>query len=181
MKRLAVLPIVALALFAVAGCGSDDDSDTSSTQAATVPDDRVGASAAPPELGYYAGVSCPESKKPISDSYCGSFYNHAREGARAYCHGGKPNPDRSPTYTDPHGKKYSYVCFTLKSANNLVDFYVGRTKIVNSVHVSSDRFPETCDNGYCIQGEWFDTENVAGKWRNPNSVYNDYRAEWIGS
>jgi hypothetical protein len=61
-----------------------------------------------------------------------------------------------------------------------VDFWYAERRIVRNVHVSTDRFPQTCDNGYCVSGEWNSTRRLTGKIRNPNDVSNGYRAEWIG-
>lgn len=161
----------------VVGCGSSGSSDTTpsvtaAAAAATVPDGKLNASTAPPKLGYYAGLEC-------RDSSCSNF-DRAAEGYSSYCHGGKPNAKYPSSFTY-QGHEENYVCFTLQSANQLVDFYFADAKIVRSVHVSSDRFPETCDNGYCISGEWFSTRSESGQIRNPNGVRSNYKTVWIGS
>ena len=114
---------------------------------------------------------------------CSSYYSHASEGFISHCRGSNSSykPNSHSSFTDSHGNEYNFVCFRLQSSNQLVNFYFAGQKIVNSVHVSSDRFPLTCDNGWCISGEWFSTSKVQGKIRNPNNVYTDYTAQWIGS
>ena len=130
------------------------------------------ASAAPVKLGYYYGIECGRHS-------C-SYYNESREAAQYYCgstfhlHGYS-----SGYHADFRG--YSIVCFQLKSQTELVNFYVHEYKIVNRVHVSYDRFPQTCDNGWCIQGEWQNTTVVHGFFRNPNGVTADYKAQWFSS
>ncbi len=167
--------IAALALGTFAGCGSDDKDAKSSSS--TVPSARLAASAAPPKLGFYGGVSCSGT-----DAFCDGIVTAAQTKITAFCATptGVPNPDMEPSFSSG-GKEYPYVCFRLKAANSLEDFFVGDTKIVTSVHVSSDRFPLTCDNGYCIEGEWFSTRKVSGRYRNPNNVYAPWRAVWLRS
>lgn len=130
------------------------------------------ASAAPVKLGYYYGIECGR--------HTCSYYNESREAAQHYCgsvfhlHG-----YGSGYYADFHG--YSLVCFKLAEPNKLIDFWVHEYKIVRSVHVSADRFPETGDNGWYIQGEWQGVSTVHGFFKNPNGVKADYKAQWFSS
>jgi len=146
-------------------------SGSTGSVASTSPAPR--ASAAPPKQGYYAGIECR--------SWSCSYWSEAREAMQVHCGSlmGVSGYSRSSYPSDFHG--YNIVCFHLTSANSLDDFHVAGYKIVRHVYVSTDRFPETCDNGWCIQGEWFSTSTVQGKFRNPNSVYADYKAEWFHS
>lgn len=164
--------ITVLAGGVVAGCGSSSSS-SATTATSTVPDGRLGASAAPPKLGYYAGVECAH--------HTCTYLTQAGDAFRAYCNKGVPNAKLPSSYTDPHGNEYNFVCFQLKSSNNLVNFYFAGQKIVNSVYVSTDRFPLTCDNGWCIAGEWFSTTRVNGSIRNPRGVSTQYVAQWYAS
>jgi hypothetical protein len=154
----------------VGGCGSSNDSSSTSS---STPEGRLGASVAPPKLGYYAGIECAR--------YSCDYYSHAREGMLAYCGStlGIPGYHRGNYSSDFRG--YNFVCFKLQSPNQLIDFWFAEQKIVRSVHVSSDRFPLTCDNGWCIQGEWFSTRSEQGRIRSPNEHFADYKAEWIAS
>ncbi len=173
-QRAIVLTLFAVLSVGLAACGSSGSSSSSSSTS-TVPTTRLGASSAPPKLGYYAGIDCGSSS-----SGCDPYFTTSAEGYKSFCKGGKPNSGHSSDF-QYKAKYYNYVCFTLQSSNQLVNFYYADAKIVNSVHVSSDRFPETCDNGYCISGEWFSTRDVNGRIRNPNHVYAYYKAVWIGS
>jgi hypothetical protein len=171
--RLAVIGLTAaLGLGALAGCGSTSKGTKSTS---SVPDARLSASTAPPRLGYYAGVECMGAAE-----LCDAVTTHSLEGYTAFCRGGRPNLSGPSDFTY-HGQTYNYVCFTLRTSNGLADFYFADAKIVRNVHVSADRFPETCDNGYCISGEWFSTTTMKGKIRNPNGVRSDYRAKWIAA
>lgn len=172
-----------LALGAFTGCGSDDVDNNASGPAkgatstggaaSAAPSGPLTASAAPPRLGYYAGVECAGPK-----ATCDAIQNGARAGYQAYCRGGVPH-DELASYFTFEGREYNFVCFTLKTANNLRNFSFAGVKIVRSIHVSADRFPETCDNGSCIKGEWWSTRKLSGTIRNPNGVRARYRAEWI--
>jgi hypothetical protein len=130
------------------------------------------ASAAPVKLGYYYGIECGR--------HTCSYYDHSREAAQVYCqYKFGLRHFSTPPHADFQG--YSIVCFQLKTQTELVNFYVHEYKIVNRVHNSYDRFPQTCDNGWCIQGEWQGTSIVHGSFRNPNGVTADYKAQWFSS
>jgi hypothetical protein len=181
-QRLIALGLTAvLGAAGVAGCGSSDDeatTDAAATTAATtaaVPEGKLAASAAPPRLGVYAGVDCGSA----SSHECEEASELGREGYHAYCRGGVPIKGKRDYFEHKH-HEFNFVCFRLSSANTLVDFHYADAKIVRQVHVSSDRFHETCDNGYCISGEWFSTRRMSGQIRNPNHVRADYRAELVG-
>jgi len=164
--------LVALAiasLLSVAVVASASGSTGSASSASPTPQ----ASAAPPKLGFYAGIEC-------SHWSC-DYWSRAREGMRVHC-GSLMHVSGYPSgvySSDVDG--HNIVCFRLTASNSLDDFHVAGYKIVRHVYVSSDRFPETCDNGWCIQGEWFSTTSEQGRFRNPNSVYADYKAEWFSS
>ncbi len=168
MRKL-VVAFAAASLLLIAVVGSASASTGSGSSASPAPR----ASAAPPKLGYYAGIEC---------SYwsCG-YWSGARQAMKNHCGSlmGVSGYDHGYVSSDVEG--HNIVCFRLTSSNSLDDFHVAGYKIVRHVYVSTDRFPETCDNGWCIQGEWFSTSTVQGKFRNPNSVYADYKAEWFSS
>lgn len=147
-------------------------SASGSTGSASTTSPSVKASAAPVRLGYYYGIECGRHSCP--------YYDESREAARYYCGSTFHLPNYHSGYRADF-KGYSIVCFKLQSPTNLVDFYVHEYKIVRSIHVSYDRFPLTCDNGWCIEGEWMGTSTVHGYFRNPNGVTADYKAEWFSS
>lgn len=173
-----------LASAGVTGCGgSDDDSSSTSkaaaTSTATVPDGKLGASAASPALGFYGGIDCGSH----SASDCQEAFRGAREGYLTYCKTGSWPKGAPRSYTlvrkDREDVEFNYFCFTLKNPQSAVDFiYAGRT-IVRSVYVSTDRFPRTEDSGWGVQGEWFSTTSVRGKVNNPNGVTADWRATLV--
>jgi hypothetical protein len=180
-----LIAVLAAALFAV-GCGSSSSSSSNSTStpaaaATTTTPGRLGASAAPARTGYYAGVDCKGHS-------CSSYYSHASEGFTSYCKpsskGVWPNTAYHPSI-EIDGKEYNFVCFKFNLNNqtySTTDFYYAGVKIVKSVHADSDRFPNTCDNGWCISGEWDNsTTKMFGTIRNPKGVSADYRAQWVAS
>jgi hypothetical protein len=165
-KTLVAFAAASLLLVAVVASASG------STGTASPASPSTRASAAPVKLGYYYGIECGRHS-------CG-YYNESREAAKYYCGSVFHLPGyRTGYHADFRG--YSLVCFKLQSQTNLIDFYVHEFKIVRSIHVSYDRFPQTCDNGWCIQGEWQNTSIVHGAFRNPNGVTADYKAEWFSS
>lgn len=168
---MSVVALLAAGSFAV-GCGSSDSSTV--TKTATVPGGKLGASTTPPKLGYYAGIDC------VSGSGCTSAYRQAREGSRLFCKGGRPNNNHPSTFTY-QGRLHTYVCFTLQSSNRLTDFFHADEKIARSIYVATDFFPQTCDNGWCVSGEWSSYKDVTGQIRNPSRALAHYQAEWTGS
>ena len=121
-KILAAVAIASLLVLGVvvSGCGSSDKSSSSSST--TAPEGRLGASVAPPKLGYYAGVDCPRHN-------C-EYYSQASEGFRAYCGStmgihGFPGGRYSSDY-----RGYNFVCFKLNAPNQLIDFWFAEQKIV---------------------------------------------------
>jgi hypothetical protein len=117
--------------------------------------------------------------EPVQPHDCDEASELGREGYHAYCRGGVPIKGKRDSFEHKH-HEFNFVYFRLSSANTLVDFHYADRKIVRQVHVSSDRFHETCDDGYCISGEWFSTRRMSGQIRNPNHVRADYRAELVG-
>lgn len=180
MRKSAIalsLLLILGASVAFTACGSDSSSTTTETKTVTVPDGKLGATAVPVELGYYAGMSC-------DDRSCGYFNAKAQEFAKRACHGGKPAVDQ-PNSFKYYNSKEKYitgyaVCFT-REERGVKNFYFNKRLIVNSIHSDADRFPETCDNGNCIQGEWSNAEDVHGKIRSPTNVYTYYDATYDGS
>ncbi|CAB4910561.1 unannotated protein [freshwater metagenome] len=171
-----------LASAGLVGCGGSDD-DSSSTAvaapAATVPDGKLGASAASPILGFYGGIDCGSS----SAADCQEAFRAAREGYMTHCRTGTWPRGAPRTFTlvrkEREDVEFNYFCFTLKNPQSAVDFiYAGRT-VVRSVYVSTDRFPRTEDSGWGVQGEWFSTTTVRGKVNNPNGVTADWRATLV--
>jgi len=145
-KLLVAFAAASLLLVAVVASASG------STGPASTASPTPRGSAAPPKLGYYAGIEC-------SRWSCG-YWSEAREAMKNHC----------GSLMGVRGYEHGYVSSDVHGYN-----------IVRHVYVSTDRFPETCDNGWCIQGEWFSASTVQGKFRNPNSVYADYKAEWFAS
>ena len=175
-SAIALSLLLVLSASVLAACGSDDSSKSSSTtKTATVPDGKLGASVAPAKNGYYVGMEC-------FDHGC-SHYSQAREGMRAYCKSSGPvhGATTSWKYKDSHGKnKYeNYVCFT-RGKDSVSNFYFADQKIVKSVYAKSDQFPQTCDSGWCIDGEWHSTVDMDGSIRNPQGLSTNYQAEWVG-
>lgn len=187
-RLLALGTAAVIAASGLAGCGgSDDDAATTSTAAAaataTVPDGKLSASPAPIRVGFYAGTDCGK----LSDTECEELQTVSKEGYQVFCQGGKAHPEAPASYVwkrkDKTTQEFNYFCFTVTLKDKTYtasNFIYAATDIVKSVHVSADRFPETCDAGWCVQGEWFTTTTAKGRVRNPNSVYANWRAVRIG-
>jgi hypothetical protein len=184
MTRYAPLALISLVGLVVGCGGSSHNASTSTPQPPT-----RGFSAAPISRGYYAGVQC-------SSSSC-SDYSSAHDQSAEYCYpSGSHHPSHPQRYSStlhPSGggsyEEVIYVCFRLDPANpsqtsatpNLVkDFYFAGQRILGTAHVSSDSFPSTCDNGWCVSGEWFGTRLVRGQIRNPGGATAYYRATRVG-
>lgn len=166
----ALSALLVLCVLLLAACGG---SGSSSTKTATLPaNQRLGSSASPPSLGSYAGMEC-------TDYSCSHFTDgFARKQVLASCKAGKPVHGQPTTYTFRGNDEY-FVCFTLEDARLLVDFYAAGQHIVRTVPVSTDRFGLTCDQGWCISGEWSSSKRMAGTLRNPNGLSTRYSAEWV--
>ena len=136
-----------------------------STATATAQPGQPWASAAPPKLGLYAGIRC-------SDQHCS---NAAAAAQAAATHCGRTGHPATGSDAKYHG--HEFVCLRLKRSDEVVNIYYGNRLIDSAIHVSSDRFPETCNQHWCVSGEWFGTKSVHGYFRNPNHERFAYRAQ----
>lgn len=164
---------------AVTACGSSSDDSSSTPKASTtVPGGKLAATVASPKLGYYAGVDCGS----LSSGTCLELSQspQAREGIHTYCSKGKPRAGARSS-VEVGGREYNFLCFTLQTSNGAADFWHAEKRIVKNVHVSGDRFPLTCEDSHCVQGEWHSTTKLDGRIRSQNNQFVNYRAEWVAA
>lgn len=164
---VSVVALLAAGIVAV-GCGSSDSSGATTT--ATVPSGNLGASSETPILGAYGGVECGPDP-----GVCSRYYTDAAKSYTAYCQSGQPSVQKEFAY---QGSRHNYVCFTTRY-KEVLNFFYGATRIAHNVPVYADRFPETCQNGYCIQGEWYGNRSVRGRIRFPDGKVSYFQTEWI--